>query len=323
MGTPTAFLKRAAVPLAGVMLAGVLVLWGCASEEDSVLAPYAGRGGLSGILIEQQVLAPEVTWLGGYVSVFGVNRGRKATLDSSLIALVYQSGDLLRYPFKFGTVPSGAQSLVSAYGGTAATTLTEDAEYSFWVMKDEAWKQVSNLRNKAFVVDSALASGIATRGDTVFLSAASFTRVDQAIDIYINIKDVKTFGRLATISITQSSTTNQPLIRWTIIQSGVTDSAIAAIGITNGSQYDVNLRYWEMISEDKTVTPPVYFKNNVIHQPLPMGSSQPQTATFMVYPAGGLERGRGYYLWIANKDWDGVNRTRSTPNYAFATFTVW
>jgi hypothetical protein len=35
------------------------------------------------------------------------------------------------------------------------------------------------------------------------------------------------------------------------------------------------------------------------------------------------EKGKQYYLWIANKDWDGVNRTRSTSNYAFATFLVW
>ncbi|MRR13465.1 hypothetical protein EG835_13655, partial [bacterium] len=106
MGTRTAFVTRAAAAVSAIALTGLLTLWGCTSEEDSVLAPYATRGGLSGVTVEEQVLVPKVTWLGGYVSVFGVNRGRKATLDSTLIALAYQSGDLLKFPFTFGTLPA-------------------------------------------------------------------------------------------------------------------------------------------------------------------------------------------------------------------------
>ena len=98
---------------------------------------------------------------------------------------------------------------------------------------------------------------------------------------------------------------------------------IAAIGLTEGSQYDVNTVTWELISEDLSVQPPVYFKNNVIPSPLRMGDEVPGAVSFTTYPAAGLTRGKQYYLWIANKNWDGVNRGRSTDNYAFATFFVW
>jgi hypothetical protein len=54
-----------------------------------------------------------------------------------------------------------------------------------------------------------------------------------------------------------------------------------------------------------------------------MGDEVPGAKTFTPFPPGGLTKGKQYYLWIANKDWDGVNRTRSTSNYAFATFLVW
>jgi hypothetical protein len=273
--------------------------------------------------VEQNVFEPRVTWLGGYVCVFGVNRGTSAMLDSTLIALYYQAGDNVRYPVTFGAVPPGAQELAPTYGGTPSPELAEDNAYTFWVMKEQAWTQVSGQRNKVLLVDSAASALVTIRGDTVAVSPEGLAVSNQSIDIYINIRDVRAFGRLARLDVIQSQTSSAPMIRWTITQPGVTDSAVAAIGITNGSQYDVNMRYWEMISEDLSVTPPVYFKNDVIPQPLSMGQSVPSAKTFVDYPAAGLERGKGYYLWIAGKDWDGVNRTRSTPYYAFATFTVW
>jgi hypothetical protein len=322
--SPFAALSRPTLAHAapGLVILAVLLLTGCESEE-SPLAPYTERGVLSSISVEQDVFVPKVTWLGGYVCAFGVNRGTEAKLDSTLIALYYQPGDNVRYPVTVGSVPAGAQDLASAYGGIPATALAEDNQYTFWVMKEEVWGQVSAQRNKTLVVDSTASALVTLRGDTVFVSPAGLAVNYQSIDIYINIRDVRAFGRLARLDVLDSKTSSAPLIRWTITQPGVTDSAVAAIGITNGSQYDVNMRYWEMISEDLSVTPPVYFKNNVIPQPLSMGQSVPSTRTFVAYPAVGLERGKGYYLWIAGKDWDGVNRTRSTAYYAFATFTVW
>lgn len=56
------------------------------SESDGPLAPYAGGGGtLSTLTVEQNSFRPELTWVGGYASMVGINKGTVAVLDSSLI----------------------------------------------------------------------------------------------------------------------------------------------------------------------------------------------------------------------------------------------
>lgn len=309
----------------GLVLAATL-LWaapGCDNEE-APLAPYAGGGRtMSSITVEDSTLVPRITWLGGYATVLAVNRGAGASLDPTLVWLVSKAGDALSYPVKYGALPSGAQDLTGQFGGTVSPTLVEDTTYTYSVIKADAWSLISQRPNRPVVVDSSVSGILTERNDTIFVSPLYLTQTTSRMDLFINLKEVKPFGRLGRLEVVASDTTNRLLVRWTITQSGVTDSLIAAIGLTKGSQYDIGTVAWELISEDLTVTPPVYFKNNVIRSPLRMGDEVPGAVQFTVYPAGGLDRGTQYYLWIANKDWDGVNRTRSTSNYAFATFIVW
>jgi len=311
--------------LSGLALAAML-FWaipGCDSD-DSTLAPYAGGGrAMSSITVEESTLVPRISWLGGYATVLAVNRGTSALLDPSLVWLVSKTGDALSYPVTYGILPSGAQDLTGTYGGTTTPTLVEDSMYTYWIMKAEAWSQVSQLPNRTIMVDSSVTGVLTERNDTLRVNPLYLTESTERLDLYINVRDVRPFGRLARLSVFQSDTTSRLLVTWTITQPGLTDSLIAAIGLTEGSQYDVNTVTWELISEDLTVQPPVYFKNNVIASPLRMGDEVPGAVQFTVYPASALKRGTQYYLWIANKDWDGVNRTRSTSNYAFATFFVW
>jgi hypothetical protein len=296
---------------------------GCEST-DSPLAPYAGGGRtLSAVTVEESTYVPRITWLGGYATVLGVNRGATATLDPSLVWLVSKPADALSYPVQYGTLPSGAQDLTGSFGGTVSPTLFEDSTYTYWIMKAEAWAQVAQMGDHALLVDSTVTGVLREQGDTVLVNPLYLSTVTERLDLYINIRDLRQFGRLGRLEVFQSDTTNRLLVRWTITQTGLTDSLIAAIGCNIGSQYDVGSVSWELISEDLTVQPPVYFKNNVIRSPLRMGDEVPGARTFTAYPPQGLTRGNQYYLWIANKDWDGANRTRSTPNYAFSTFVVW
>jgi hypothetical protein len=53
------------------------------------------------------------------------------------------------------------------------------------------------------------------------------------------------------------------------------------------------------------------------------GQEFPETFVFTEYPAGGLKRNTDYYVWIANKNWDGENRQRFTLYYAYATFSTY
>ena len=311
--------------LSGLALAATLV-WaipGCDSD-DSTLAPYAGGGrAMSSITVEESTLVPRISWLGGYATVLAVNMGTRSVLDPTLVWLVGKTGDALSYPVKYGTLPSGAQDLTGQFGGAVSPTLVEDTTYTYSVIKSEAWSLISQRPGMPIVVDSTVTGVLTERNDSLFVNPLYLTQATIRTDLFINVKEVKPFGRLGRLEVFASDTTNRLLVKWTITQSGVTDSLIAAIGLTKGSQYDINTVTWELISEDLTVTPPVYFKNNVIRSPLRMGDEVPGAVQFTVYPANGLDRGTQYYLWIANKDWDGVNRTRSTSNYAFATFIVW
>lgn len=311
--------------LAGLGLAAGLLcaVAGC-DGEDSSLAPYEGAGReLSAVSVEESTLVPRINWLGGYATVLGVNKGKRAVLDASLVWLVSRPADALSYPVKYGTLPSGGQDLTGSYGGTVSPTLVEDTTYTYWVMKAEAWSQVSQKPNRTLLVDSSVTGVLTERNDTVLVNPLYLAEVTERLDLYINVKSVQTRGQLCDLQVYSTDSTSQLWVTYRVKQAGVTDTMIAAIGVVQGGQYSVNAIRWEMISEDLSITPPVYYKNNVISSPIRMGVERAGTKTFTFYPAGGLERGKQYYLWVASKEWDGVNRLRSTPYYAFATFDVW
>ncbi|MGE5798116.1 MAG: hypothetical protein ACM34N_15130, partial [Ignavibacteria bacterium] len=142
-----------------------LIILSC-NEADEGFAPYAGSPEMSGITIQDGSYKPEMTWLGGYVSVVGVNYGSRAALDPSLVFLLYSGGNNISYPVTFGEIPQGAQDLTSQYGGTRVDNLIEDSTYTFWVMKETEWNQISSLTDKILIYDSTLSSSIQINGDT-------------------------------------------------------------------------------------------------------------------------------------------------------------
>lgn len=311
--------------------AGLSALGGC-TKDDAVLAPYAAGGrALSTIVVEDSVYLPRITWLGGYVTVLGVNRGTQARLDTSLVWLIVQPGDNLHYPVQFNTLPAGAQDMTANFGGRPALRLVEDNTYTFWVLKGSAWAAVSANAGKVLVADSATGQDVRVGADSIVISNRSLMTRTALTDLFINIRDVNAFGKLVTdlntfqtyLNVEASDTSNRPLVTWTIVQAGVTDQNIAALGVNEGSDYSAFSGVWEMISKVVQPDTTIYWKNNVIPQPLRMGSHVALTESFKEYPAGGLRRGSTYYLWIASKDWDGKSRSRVANNYGYVTFTVW
>ncbi len=301
----------------------VVVILSCQNERLP-LAPYAGSPVLSGIVVEEGSFTPRMTWLGGYVSALGVNRGPTARLDSTLVWLIHSPGDNIHYPVRFGLVPPASNELTSRYGGVRIDSLVEDETYTFWVLKGEVWEQVSAMPGKTLKVDYGLAKGeIAIGGDTLRVSGFSHAQKTQALDVFVNVRDVRTFGRLANVNVVQSSRSNNPLVTWVVKQSGVTDSCVAAIGLNLGGAYDPKTTVWEVWSADSSGGRMVYGKKNVIPSPVVLGQRFAETKVFVEYPAEGLQRGKDYYLWIAQKDWDGVGRTRTANFYAFAVFRTW
>lgn len=303
--------------LVGIII--IIVFISC-ENSDNTLAPYVGSPNVSGLQIEAKSYTPKITWIGGYVSVLGINRGSNAALDNSLVWLIYKSGNDIHYPVQYGQLPNGVQDLTSQYGGSSIPELIEDSTYTIWVIKEDVWTVLTTNPGKIITIDSALTQTSSIVGDTIKLSASVHTQKTQNLDNYLNIYEISTFGRLGIISIEQTNTSDNPKISWTITQPEVTDTMIAAIGIADGSQYSSSASIWEAYSEVTENDTLFFGKHNVISSPLIAGQNLSDTKIFVEYPVDGLQRNKTYYVWIANRNWDGVGRLRSTPFYAYATF---
>ncbi|MCF8260899.1 MAG: hypothetical protein K9J12_09005 [Melioribacteraceae bacterium] len=292
------------------------------SEEDASTAPYVGSPVMSNVLVEEASFEPRITWLGGYASVLAVNKGTKSILDTSLIWLIKTEGNSLKYPVEFGVTPTGATDITSNYGGIKVDNLDEDESYSFWVMKEEIWNQISAQSGKEIVIDSSLqAAQVVVSTDSIKLSTEYFTSYSKDLDVFLNIADISTFGQLGVISVTEDFS-DKPIISWTITQSGVSDTEISVIGICEGSQYDPGKTIWDVYSEADDNGSTVYGTVNVIKSPLNVGDTFEQTRAFVPFDADGLERNKTYYIWIANDIWDGESRLRFAKGYAYATFNT-
>ena len=292
------------------------------SEDDGGLAPYVGSPPMSTITVQEESFNPEITWVGGYTTVLGINRGKSAILDTSLVWLIKAENNSLKYPVQFNQLPSNATDLTTDFGGAHIDSLSEDEDYTFWVMQQGAWDQVSNEIGKPFVVDTSLGTDqVVSEADTLRLSNSFYANFSKRLDVYINIEGISTFGQLGIISI-QETMSNRPIIDWEITQADVEDSLISVIGIAEGNQYDPGKTVWDVYSETTEGGSTVYGTINVISSPLNVGDSLAQTRAFVPFDMEGLERGKTYYIWIANNLWDGEGRLRFAQGYAYATFNT-
>ncbi len=306
-----------------VILIGVFaVLFTSCEETDNTLAPYVGSPKMSGLTIENKSFTPKITWVGGYVSAIGINKGPKAALDSTLVWLINKSGNGIKYPVKYGELQDGVQDLTTQFGGNHLTELLEDSIYTFWLMKEDVWSIVTTNPEKYIFADSNLTENYLVSGDTLKLSSSIYTQKIHNLDNYINLSGISTFGQLGTIQIIQTNISDNIEINWNVTQAGVTDQNIAAMGIVKGNQYAAANSIWEVYSEVEENGQPLYGKHNVIAAPVFSGDSLANTKIFVEYPERGLERNATYYVWIASKEWDGVGRIRATPYYAYATFNT-
>ncbi len=311
------------IMLSFVCMAALTLIISSCSKNDNSLAPYAGSPEMYGITLQAGSFTPKINWIGGYVSVVGVNKGIHAALDSSLIWIIYMPGNQIHYPVEYGSTPSGAQNLTTHYGGTPMDTLIEDSTYTFWVMKDAQWTDISAMQNKIIVLDSSLATSFNLDADTARFSPEGHTQKTRNLDNFINITDFHTVGKLADITVEQPRTSNNPKITWHIKQPGVTDSLISAIGITEGDHYIIDAVVWEVYSVSDSAGGTYYGKVNIIPSPVIAGQEYPGTYVFTPYLEGGLLRGRTYNIWIANRYWNGEGRSRITPYYAYAYFKTY
>lgn len=291
------------------------------NNEDNTLAPYTGSPPVSNITVQAESFNPKITWLGGYVSVFGINKGNSAALDSTLVWLVHTNGNNIHYPLVACRLPEGAQDITAQYGGLSIDSLQEDQDYTFWVLKEDVWNQISSYTQFKLAEDSSASASFRISGDSLLLSAAKFEVVSEPINVYINILDIRKFGPLADVNV-ETTTMNVPKVTWTIKAPGAVDSMVAAIGFAGGTTYDASTSLWEVYSERDSAGIKIYVKDNVIKSPVIVSETLPNTRAFVVYNPQNLVRNAYYHVWIADKTWDRVNRQRFTPGYAYVTFRI-
>jgi hypothetical protein len=280
---------------------------------------------LTKINVEDSVYVPRISWGGGYVSALGVNRGTAARLDTSLVWLIHQAGNALHYQQVFGKLPAGAEDLTTTFGGHPLTAMQEDQVYMFWVAREDVWGTIAANPGKLLMSDSTMSALSRVSGDTLFLSTRSFSLEKRPIDLYIGIKNLRSVGKLGVIEVIQTNTSNTPIIRWSIIQTNPVppDTMLANIGIAGGDHYEVSTVAWEILAVDTSSGQRVYWTTDVIVPPLVAGQSVPGTDVFTALAPTGLQRNAGYYIWIANKNWDQRSRGRTASNYAYATFETY
>jgi len=313
---------KTAISFAGILFFSLFA--GSCSDDNDALPTYAGSPQMSSLNVESGTFIPKIAWAGGFVSVVGVNRGEYASLDNSLIWLIKADKNIIRYPVRLGSVPDGTVSIANQFGGTALDSLDEDDTYTYWVLKENMWDKIQQYAGRILKSDSTLdAEAVFLDADTLRISKSSFFTISQNIDVYPNIADFKTFGKLGKIILSHPVKPAGPQITWKISQAGVTDTLIAAIGIVEGQQFSEVYSKWKMYSLEVVGADSILASKNIIPPGLYLGQSYDGTITTKSFPSDGLDRGKNYYIWIASAGWDRVNYSRTTSYFAYATFRTW
>ena len=226
-------------------------------------------------------------------------------------------------PCRVSILPEGAQDIVTQYGGKAAERLVEDNTYTFWVLKEDVWNEIQKYPGKPIFVNSALETSVVeVKEDSVFVSASSFVQSIEPLDVFVNITNLQSRGRLGTISLIQPTLDQYPVLVWEV-KPDIADTTVAAVGVCEGSQYSPLKSLWEAWSEEIIDDKHVYGKKNVIHSPVVFGDTLAGTKEFYKYPMSGLERNENYYVWIGSQDWDGLKHSRVATGYSYATFQTY
>lgn len=309
-----------------ILFSFIVIIIGC-KEENGPIAPYEGKTNLQDITIEQNSYNPKITWLGGYVTTLAVNKGNNAILDSSLIWIINSSNDAVTYPATYGSTPkSGEENLTELYGGIIQESLTEDNIYTFWIAQENVWSILASNTGKMIHIDSSLIEGENyVSGDSLLVAENYFSKLTYPLDVFINVDEssIQNRGRLGTISIEQTNTSNNINITWEFNEESISDLSIAAMGICEGQQFDINNQVWDLYSIEQANGENIYGSKNIITQPISLGNDVEETRVFYEFPETGLERNKNYYLWIATNEWDGESRGRTANGYATITFETW
>ncbi|HNW59130.1 MAG TPA: hypothetical protein PKI62_05610 [bacterium] len=268
------------------LLLGAAASFHCSDDNADLLAPYAGSRPFHWLRVTKNS-TPDLQWLGGRIAAAGVNKGRKAALDQSLIWLRTSDANSIGSWITFGQNTDTARIL--QYGGTPATALTDSAEYTFW------------LADKA-----AFAAGL----DSSHRDANNFIDTTFVMSVLVKGKiggEKNALGKeIVNITIQRNETMLEDsyTLSWT-----PADLPFRQIAVRTNSLGGFTDLIWHIVTPDSLA--------DNIYPPLKIGQAPLGSEEAVAWPETGFVKNKVQILWMTNSKWKVNNFSPSATGYAW------
>lgn len=269
------------VSAALILVCSLGLISGCGRDPEQTLAPYEDFRPLIWQKLTQS-LTPDLQWLGGRVAAIGVNKGRQAALDSSLVWLRVAPDNTIGSYVTVDTFT--ATDIIQNLGGTAVDSLTDSTAYTFWLADLEAYQ-----------------SGLDT------LTMTRHNLLDTTITISLKLP-----GRVGGQTGLLSSLTivwDRHLTREKIKISWTPDSvAFRQMVIRKGNAGGYTERIYHIMTADTT---------DSILPPVVIGQEQAGWVQAKAWSLWSFNPGKRYFLWMSNTSWEEENFNPRAQGYAW------
>lgn len=259
-----------------LVLAACIVIAGCDTDENP-LRPYEGERPFI-IQSVTQSWTPDVQWVGGRAAAIGLNRGKRAALDSTLVWLRRVGGDDIDSPITINDQLDAAA--IAAAGGEPLDSLEDGVVYTLWIASEGALdvNLDSTAVDEFMMVDSTFEA-------SYMLSGRSGGGVDVSFTVVRN----------------QTLLSDNYILDWTPADVGFRQLAIREA--SSGGFTDLR---WHVVipeGEEGEILPPVVIGN------VPEGA-----VAGIDWGGWGVLT---HTIWATTEEWDGESFGFRTPGYAF------
>lgn len=255
----------------------------CNSGSDNGLAPYEGARPLTLLRISRSNTS-DIKWLGGRVAAIGVNKGMKATLDSTLLWLRTAPDNSIGSYVSFGSDTDTASLL--RFGARLGGSLVDSGWYTFWLAKRAAYD--ANLDPGSLNVYDFI--------DTTMMMKLNLAGKPGGHAVNgVLVDSIK-------IRIDEKFTGTTFVVEW-----NHHTSAYRRVAITQAStaSFDPSKLIWHVVTPDSIITDNIY-------PPVVLGVPPPNTEVVVPYPEGGLKYGTVYTVWMTKSRWNGDFKPSAT-----------
>lgn len=254
----------------------------CTEESSDVLAPYQASRPLIFLKVTQS-FRPQIQWVGGRVAAVGVNLGREAALDSSLVWLMTADDNTIASFVQVGQSTDIAR--IQEFGGTPVDSLSNDMEYTFWLAEKEAFDAgLARTELDEFnFADTTMTMRLLLRGQT---------GGDRNLAVRIRIIRDETLMA------------DKFIVDWT-----PSDVPFRRLAIREGTFGAFTNLIWHIVTPDSLA-------DNIL-PPVTIGQPPSGTDEVIAWPESGFKPNTVHFLWMVNSNWTVNNFTPTATGYVW------